>query len=110
MAAAGAPAISSVSGFVITLPGVPGTADFRFAFLGFPGRLQTPRDEQLWPRVAPRSRTFPSSDRALYQAFPIEQSAPRSTFAGLTSRCVTPRARERRPMRSRPGTKRRKEG
>lgn len=69
-------------------------------------RLRTTRDEQLWPCVAPTSRTFPSTDRALYQAHTTEQRAPVNTLSGLMSRCARSRARERRPMRSRPGKKR----
>lgn len=52
-------------------------------------------------------RTFPSTNRALYQVHATEQRAPKNMFSGLRSRCVKFRARERRPMRSRPGTKRR---
>lgn len=70
------------------------------------------RERALYQRGGPRFgtapfRTFPSTDRALYQEHTTEQRAPRMTLSGLRLRCVKPRARERRPMRSRPGTKRR---
>jgi len=52
--------------------------------------------------------TFPASSRTRYQAFPTGQRRPANPLlSGLRSLRVTPRARERRPMRSRPGTKRR---
>jgi hypothetical protein len=89
-------------------------AEVSFVLEPLVARLRRPVSEdwdEFLQKLALRNRaphrTFPSTDRALYQAHTTEQRAPRNTLSGLRSRCARPRSRERRPMRSRPGTKRR---